>query len=394
MLSQSSASFVLSSPSPLAPLFQPDLGLTKAEVGFLSSATSAGAWAVVLVAGLLTDRYGTRKVMSIGLILTGGLMLSMSLVDSLVQAVGIMFVAGLARGAIPPSSTKAVLQWFPPSSRATAMGIKQMGLPVSGVLAASILPTLGLALGWRRAMAIPGLFIAAAGVLAAAFMREAPGIESVSARAIETRQAMVDLMRNRMMLILCCMAILFHMVQLSMITYLALYFKDVVLVSSVPDQAMRIVAAGGFLAVCQVGGAMGRPGWGIVSDRLFGGRRMAVLAVIGTLSGLTSILMAIVDSAWPLSLLTVAAFVFGTAALGWNGVYNALLTETVNPKYAATGVGLSMTVTELGTIIGPPLFGMVADVTGFYQPAWIFLGCVSAAGAAVALFATRWERRV
>ena len=85
--------------APLAPLFQPELGLTKTEVGFFSSVIFVGSWVVLLVAGTLTDRMGVRKVMSTGQVAAGAVMLAMTAAASFPQALLVMFVVGVARGA-------------------------------------------------------------------------------------------------------------------------------------------------------------------------------------------------------------------------------------------------------------------------------------------------------
>ncbi|HEX2987370.1 MAG TPA: MFS transporter [Chloroflexota bacterium] len=394
MLSQTSSSFILSVLTPIVPLFQSDLGISKAEVGLLFSATSVGAWSVVLLAGYLTDRFGIRKVMSTALMVAGSMLLCMAAVGSFVQAMVVMFVAGMFRGPVFPSSTKAVLTWFPPQARATAMGVKQMGLPVSGVVAATILPGLGLALGWRSAVAIPGLLIILAGVTAAVFYRAAPGEQTMARSSVGFKQAMGVMIRNRMLLMVCLLCFCFLVVQLAMISYLAVYFKEVALLDTFPDESSRIIAAGGFLAVCQIGGAIARVGWGAMSDRLFHGRRAVVLAIVGALTMSMSVLFASLGPGHPLWALGLSAFCFGVTAVGWNGVYNALLTETVGSQYAATGVGLTMTLTELGTISGPPLFGLVLDVTASYQVAWLFLAVMAAIGTLAALQVTRMEKPV
>src|SRR5512133_3770706 len=90
VLTQCSSSFVLSVPSALAPLFGLELGLTKAQVGLLSSATSTGAWATLIVCGLLTDRFGIRAVISLSLVLTGLLLAATQFVDSFPQVVALM----------------------------------------------------------------------------------------------------------------------------------------------------------------------------------------------------------------------------------------------------------------------------------------------------------------
>src|SRR5450756_2900025 len=51
--------------APLAPLFQPELGLSKSEVGLFSSIIYAGSWGVLIVAGSLCDRFGLRRLLSL-----------------------------------------------------------------------------------------------------------------------------------------------------------------------------------------------------------------------------------------------------------------------------------------------------------------------------------------
>jgi sugar phosphate permease len=64
--------------------------------------------------------------------------------------------------------------------------------------------------------------------------------------------------------------------QLVLITYVPLYLKDVMGYTS--------YTASQALALTQAGAMVGRVGWGVASDRLFGGRRKIVLIVIGLLS--------------------------------------------------------------------------------------------------------------
>ena len=45
------------------------------------------------------------------------------------------------------------MAWFQRDERATAMGIKQTGVPAGGVVAAALAPSLVLVIGWRGALA-------------------------------------------------------------------------------------------------------------------------------------------------------------------------------------------------------------------------------------------------
>jgi predicted MFS family arabinose efflux permease len=95
----------------------------------------------------------------------------------------------------------------------------------------------------------------------------------------------------------------------------------------------------------------------------------------------------------PLWLLAVVVFVYGCTALGWNGLNQALIVETAGPGHAAVGVGYCMTLTQVGNVGGPPLFGFIVDTTGGYQAAWLFLCALSLAAALLAVLYTRHEER-
>ncbi len=389
VLTQGGATIASQVVAPLAPLFQTDLGLTRAEVGLFSTAVFAGAWAVMLVAGSLTDRFGVRRMISLGQIAAGASMMFMAATTSFVQALGVMLLVGLTRGMVPPGVTKAVAEWFPARTRATAMGIKQTGTPLSGILAAAILPALGLAFGWRVALAALGIFVIGSGLIAAFLYRAPISASSEGGRKPGMRAGLRSVVKNPRLWVLAAIAVLLVINQIALTTYLALYFNESVLVSLVPDERSRIVAAGGYVAICQAGGAVGRILWGVVSDRLFHGRRLAVLALIGLLSAAMALVIGSLDPAWPVWLLGIVVFIAGTGAVGWNGVYHALVAETVPSEQVATSAGFSLTIIEFGTMLSAPLFGFIVDVSGSYQPAWFSFSLLAAAGGLLAMLAAR-----
>ncbi len=378
--------------APLAPLFQPELGLTKTEVGVFSSVIFVGSWMVLLAAGTLTDRIGVRRVMSVGQTATGVAMLAMAAADSFSQALLVMFVVGLARGAILPGASKAIMDWFPRSSRGSAMGIKQTGMPIAGILTASILPAVGLALGWRVAIALAGIAIIATGIMTYTLYRDPIRLAPAETRAETMRASVGHLLRSWDLWSVSIMAILFVIAQQAAVAYIPLYFKEVVLVSAVPAESLRIVAAGGVLALCQAGGIGGRIFWGVVSDRVFRGRRRPVLAIVAILSALLSVPMGYLRPDMPLWLLGGLAMIYGITAIGWNGVYHALMTETSGARYAATGVAVSMSLSQVGTIGGPPLFGVIVDLAGAYGPAWHLLTACYVGAALVAILSAHREQ--
>ncbi len=392
-LSQLSNALAGLSVAPLAPIFQPELGLTKAEVGFFSTAAFAGAWIILLVAGSLTDRFGVRKVMSLGQLATGLLVLCMSAVGSFAQAASVMLLAGIGRGTTGPGITKAIVDWFPTRARASAMGINQAAIPLAGIITASSLPALSLMVGWRSAIAVVGLAILVGGITTAVAYRD-PYRPTVRATPkSEIRSSVKEAVGNRQLWVAGTMGAVFSGVQFSLITYLALYFKEVVLVPLIPEESTRIVAAGRYLALCYAGSIFARIFWGVVSDRVFYGRRLGVLAAIGALSMAMSLVVGSLGSGYPLWALSIVVLAYGATAMGWQGLYFVMAAETASSRNAGTGVGLCMTCSQLGFVGVPPLFGFILDTTGSYRAAWLFLGALSGIGTLVATVMARREKQ-
>lgn len=381
-ISQFAATLSASVIPPLAPLLQSELGLSRTEIGFFSSAALAGSWGVLLLAGYWTERFGVRKMMSLGLTAAGMVMLTMALVGAFLQAVVVMFVVGLCRGLVQPGASKAIMDWFPARERATAMGIKQTGYPVGAMLMAATLPALALAVGWRSSIALIGLLVVASGMATVVLYRDPPREGRAVARGVSLGRDLGQLLRTPKLWVLSAIAMMLVAAQMGLVSYLALYFSEVVLLHLLPDQGVRLMAAGGFLALVQAGGIAGRVAWGMLSDRL--GRRMLVMAAIGVLSALLALVVAYLSPGLPLWLLGMVVFAYGSVALGWNGLYQASAVEAAGKKHSAMGVGFTMTLTQVGVVGGPPLFGFIVDLTGSYQPAWLFLGCISLLGALLA----------
>ncbi len=201
-------------------------------------------------------------------------------------------------------------------------------------------------------------------------------------------------LRNRALWSMSIIALLFAAVQAAAAAYLALYLAEIVLLPVVPNEGARIVAAGGYLALCQAGGVVGRVFWGVASDRLFHGQRLPVLAIIGVLGAIASLMTANLGDGYPTWVLATVAIGLGASSLAYNGLYHALIVETAGSRYAGSGVGMSMTMTQAGTVGGPPLFGFIVDLTGSYQSGWIFLAALSILGALAAGLAGRREKHV
>ena len=183
--------------------------------------------------------------------------------------------------------------WFPPQERATAIGVNQAAVNVSGILGAAIMPALALSVGWQAGFLVAAAMAFAVAGLAAAVYRDPPGgvpgwpAGAASPAVCEIEQGLpcvtgdeqadraavrpgfLAVARSRDILLLGLAAMFLCMVEFAALAHLVLYLHL--------DWAYSVVAAAGLLALCQAAGVtaaidnigifVGPPLFGLIVDR-------------------------------------------------------------------------------------------------------------------------------
>jgi MFS transporter, ACS family, hexuronate transporter len=354
--------------APLSPFLLDGLALSRVQVGLFLPAAYLGGMLFALPAGWLTERRGVRWPLVGGQALTGAMVVLAALAPDLGSALGCFFLGGLGFGVLNPATSKAIIDWFPPRERGRAMGVKQTGLTVGGIVSAAVLPSLAVTLGWRVALALAGAVSLVSALVIALFYRD-PSTRSIAASATPARFSDVGpfLRRPAVVVVFVC-GLALSLLQSGVLGYFVLSLRDTFGVS--------VVDAGRLLALAHLGGAVGRLGWGVVSDRVFATRRrpgLAINALIGALAfgclGLGSLL--------PPAVLPVLAVAVGIAAFGWVGLYLALVAEIGGTRASGLLTGLAVIFSWGGILIGPPLFGFLLDVTDSYRLSWVALAATA-----------------
>ena len=153
----------------------PTLGLVLGLMG-LGIALSELPW------GLLTDRFGDRPVLLIGLTGTAAALAAMAVwaapthgqVPSLGWLAAGLVTVGLLGGSVNGASGRAVMRWFAEGERGLAMSIRQTAVPLGGGTGALLLPLIALHVGFAALYAFLGALCAVAALLAAAWVHEPP----------------------------------------------------------------------------------------------------------------------------------------------------------------------------------------------------------------------------
>lgn len=366
----------------MGPVIREDLGITAAEFGFFMSAVFGAQLFVALPSGAITDRFGVGWTLFGAMVTMGAGTALFALAPGFYPAIGAAFLIGLGYCFVNPATAKGVVVWFPPKWRGTAMGIKQLGVPMGGVLGAGG-GALAAWVDWRTV-----LFAATAMTFVTALLwlpltrkpRRADGGLQAILRDLRT------VITNRNMNVICAACLMFNSGQSSLFTYMALFLKDAA-------QASQPVAAMG-VAFAQGASAFGRVGFSYLSDTVAGGRRKPiVLAVIAAAIGSCGVAY-FVSPAWPHWGLMALAVLMGGTIASYAALILAMTAETVPLNLVGSGIGYNAVAWSLGGMAGPPLFGLVLDRTGNdYGFAWLAIGAVMAVGAVIMAKGYREGRR-
>ena len=369
----------------IAALIRQDLDLSLMQAGSFLSAYYVGPIVMSVPAGTLADRWGVRRTLVIGQVLIAVGLVAVSAAPTYPVIAVMMAFAGFGYGFLNPTSTKAVMAWFPPGQRATMVGLKQVGLPFGGALGAALLPPLALAIGWRRAVMIAASLLVITAIASLLVYRDPPpSDDGAGATGARSAGGFRSVMLTRDLWLVALATLPFAGVQMVWMAFLVLYLTGVV--------GLPLLVAARYLAVAQVAGMAGRIAFGVLSDRLFRGRRRPPLVIAGCGTAVCSIAIAFTGAGSSAAWLAPLAFLGGFAGIGWNGVQHTLLAELAGPRAAGTAVGLGLAVSSIGVMAGPPIFGWGVELAGGYRGPWIALA-VAMLGALALLAPVRERRR-
>ncbi len=360
-----------SAPAVLAPVLAPELGITPAWIGVFIGLVYTGAMIGSLTCGGFIARYGAIRVSQVCVLLCAAGTATVALLPA--AAAPLMVLAAIATGVgygpITPASSAVLVRTTPAAQMALTFSIKQTGVPVGIALCGALMPGLALALGWRGAL----LVVAAVGVLvalAAQPIRAALDAHREGAKPVSLRSIVEPLrrvMQTRILRQLSLVGMGFAAVQSCLTAYLVVYLHEAL--------GWTLVAAGLALTVATLAAVVSRIAWGIVADRLLSPVR--TLALIGVLACVCGVALATATTAWPTWLILPLAGLYGSMAIGWNGVQLAELARRSPPGMAGAVTGASGFVTFGGVVAGPTLFAALAGTFASYRVGFLFAAAVS-----------------
>jgi len=363
----------------VAPLAAASLGIGAELVGYQISIIYAAGALMSAVAGLLVQRWGAGTAGIVALLL--GLVGCLGLASGLLWVTALASVLiGIGYGLVNPASSHLLNRYTPPARRNLVFSLKQTGVPLAGMIAGLLLPGIGQLAGWRGAVGVVALLFAVLLVLFAPGRKlwdddRKPGLSLRGQLTAGPRLVWrVPALRG-----LALMGFGFSAIQLSLMAFTVNML--------VHDLGWSIVSAGLTVSVMQAAGAAARIGWGLLADRLKSG--IGVLAGIGALSTLSALATAALAPSWAVGSVVAVLAVFGTAAIGWNGVFLAEVARFAPAGAASAATGGAMMLTFAGVVVGPALFALLYNVVGSYGPTFALMAAFPVAGTVAVLRGVR-----
>ena len=360
----------------IAPKLAEALGVEPALIGYQVSILFGGAVVGTLFGGSFTRRYGACRTMQTSVALSAcGLLLM--LVPSIAAIVAGSLVAGFGQGILNSATAHLLVKYTPSGRRNLLFSIKQAGVPFGGMLVALSAPAVALAFGWQWAVLSVAVLIVV--VLASLEPKRDAWDADRDPHADVSQQKFGGVplvMAQPALRWLSFTGLIFAAVQRCLLTFTVIYL--------VVERSYTLIEAGVMLSVAQVGGVLGRLAWGWIADRT---SSIAVLLAVAAISVLDTFALMAIDFGWPRLAVYAVFFVFGAAALGWNGVLHAETARLSPPGMASVVAGGSTFFVFGGVLLGPSLFAVLYGFIGSYSSTFIVLAAASAAGAALLLLA-------
>ncbi|MCL9815869.1 MFS transporter [Natronocalculus amylovorans] len=362
---QVAASIIYYSVFAATPFFRDEFQLSGFAVGLVVTSLTLGYAVFLLPLGAMTDRFGERRTLTVGILgLSVGALL-VTVAWSYPALLLAAFLLGSLYGTAMPGTNKAIFDNVAAGRQNLAMGIKQVGVTAGSGISALLVTWIAGILFWQAGFITAAIFGLLAAVLFFGFYRDGGGSGAASYPDFG------GLARNKPYRSLT-IAGFFLGAGLFTTTGYTILFID--------ESIGATVAYGGVvLALLQVSGSVGRVLTGWLSDVLPGEPRKSIGAIllIQTIAGV--ILFVVVAFSDTVLTATAALIGLGFFVLGFTGVYYSCMATLVGPDEMGSATGGGQLSLTSGALVAPPAFGYLADIYG-YQASWLLLagfGCLA-----------------
>ena len=334
----------------LLPLWASEFSLTLTGVGVLKAVYTAGMALSQIPAGILTERWGERRLLVVGTAVTAlGYLGVATLASGMLPLAALLLVAGLGSGVQHPLASSLVSRAYETGPRRAALGTYNFAGDLGKIAVPAAVALVTTAVGWRYASGVYALLgLAGTVFIALALVRIGAGAAAPLTEERGTGGGGWGIRDMRGFQALSAIGMIDTATRTALLTFLPFLLLA---------KGLTVAGVGVALAVLFAGGAAGKFVCGLVAERV-GIIRTVILTELATACGIVAVALG------PLGVALGVLLPLGVALNGTSSALYATVADLVLPERRARAYGLYYTLVVSASAAAPLLYGALGDAMG------------------------------
>jgi sugar phosphate permease len=366
------------------PGIQAELGYTKAQLGTVLMALKLAYGLGQLINGQLAEHWPARRLLAVGLLASAALNVLFGWATALYFLTFVWACNGYFQALGWPSSMRVAANWFPALQRGRAIGIIGTGYQLCGALTFVVAGWAAEKFGWRGALYIPALLVAASAVHMFLFLNDSPAATHAVEQMARSSARSTESFFENLVITLTTPALWLVGIALCLLDACRYGFTDWGVTHLKEVQNASVGSAAFKYAVLPFGGIAGAYLAGWATDRFFNGRRAPVICGLLVTLGLLAVAYDRVIH-WGLGISVVTLFCIGFCIFGAQVLLvGTLPVDIARRGRVAAAVGFVNFMGYMGAAAGDKLTGRLAQDYGWHFAVRFWAACAFVGAAVIA----------
>ena len=356
-LASVAGSLVLNKVSPVIPALMDAFHVDLGQAGLLIAVMGLTSLLLSLPAGMLTQKLGIKTTGAIGLVILGlGAVLG-AVSPSFGALIAGRILEGVGAAILMIVAPTAISMWFPPEKIGISMGIWSTSIPIGGFIAMAVAPAIETSFGWSGVWWATAIAALVALVVFWLSIRPSPFADDAAGSTPDTDRK--SILSNRALWVVGLATMCFGFAFLPIIAYYPTFLNA--------EFELAMPRAGLIAGLIGLATLPGAPLAGWLSDK-FKTRKWVLVAGFLLLAPMLALVFQLSQT-----MIIPAMLLLGLIASAIPTMTFAAAPETVeDPQAVAMSLAVVTAGMNLGMMIGPPLFGSLADNLGWAAAGYTF----------------------
>jgi DHA1 family inner membrane transport protein len=345
-----------------------ELMLNYTWTGALMSSYFIGYTIGQLPWGLLSDKYGSRRAMSLSVLGISLSTLFFGFSRNFSVALFFRFLSGLLGAGVFVPGVNLVSNWFNSEERGTALGLLSIG-GSSGMIATSwMVPLISVSMNWRSSLKIMGLIGVLLALIISIFLKESEGYvgRSTNLKELPFRRTSFWYLS------------LVHFIRLgtyyTFIAWMPLVLRE--------EYGLSVISTSSAMSLLNFAGMISNPVGGIAADH-FGEKKVLTLGFFSLMLFIMSFTLG-----FGTPILLIIVFLLGWSINFTRSPSFSTIPDLFGPEIAGSISGIINTFAAFGALVLPFLLGYIRDITDSYIAGWYAVAGLALTASAIMYLVT------